>query len=566
MFDSQINLGKSGTFNSSSLIGTPYHLTWEIEVVDKQEQHVDPKLRLVPAAELSAEILGTDVNAQDDDEPAENVKDENGDVVMRNNRMTVDDTSRQILSMEDIEEMKKIENPKEIIAKIMAAHTGLDEKTAFSLAKYTLRKRAKYLRRFTVLPLDVEMLVEVWQAKEAGKIMDLRVETLSLLTNWANVHHAGTDRKDEPQPEIGGGRWLVVDDTNGLVLAAVADKMGILYPSVREETEEAGKPESTIKIESTVQPETDIKTEGDSKEENAHGQQNGNEEKPQDQPKNSSLPHLKDLHQTATTNTITLIHPNIQPSISMLKYFGYQSEEPATDHPLYSNLLTITWLQLIDPKSDGTYSEQPEDMTEEELAKMKSNRRGAYHRKRRRWQRVKRVVDVTRAGGFDGLVVASHMEPAGVLKHLVPLVKGGGQVAVYSPTVEPLTELQDLYSRDRRSAYLGLVHDRMERDEDIDFEHEDFPVNPTLLLHSSILTARAIDWQVLPERTHPLMTMKGGSEGYVFTATRVLPAQTQVSARGRYSKKRKVEDSAVEGASKRAKSIESDDGEVYTPV
>ena len=36
------------------------------------------------------------------------------------------------------------------------------------------------------------------------------------------------------------------------------------------------------------------------------------------------------------------------------------------------------------------------------------------------------------------------------------------------------------------------------------------------------------------------MTSKGGAEGYLFTATRVLPAEGKVEARGRFSKKRKV--------------------------
>jgi len=37
------------------------------------------------------------------------------------------------------------------------------------------------------------------------------------------------------------------------------------------------------------------------------------------------------------------------------------------------------------------------------------------------------------------------------------------------------------------------------------------------------------------------MTGRGGSEGYLFTATRVLPAEGNVQARGRFAKKRKVE-------------------------
>jgi tRNA (adenine-N(1)-)-methyltransferase non-catalytic subunit len=132
------------------------------------------------------------------------------------------------------------------------------------------------------------------------------------------------------------------------------------------------------------------------------------------------------------------------------------------------------------------------------------------------------------------------MKPEGVLKHLVPLVRGGGQVVVYSPTVEPLTELMDLYSRERKGSYLKVAHEQDELP-DLGKLEEDFPVNPTLLLNPMLQTARAVEWQVLPGRTHPLMTSRGGAEGYLFTATTVIPAERPVTGRGNFAKKRKLE-------------------------
>ncbi|KAK5028004.1 tRNA (adenine(58)-N(1))-methyltransferase non-catalytic subunit trm6, partial [Cryomyces antarcticus] len=114
---------------------------------------------------------------------------ENGDVLGKSNRLTVDDAARQTLSYGEIEQLKKAKTGtgKEIIAKIMAAHVNLDEKTAFSLAKYTLRKAKKFLRRFTVLPLDVSMLTQYMLSdKESSKVMDLREEMLGLIGCWAN--------------------------------------------------------------------------------------------------------------------------------------------------------------------------------------------------------------------------------------------------------------------------------------------------------------------------------------------------------------------------------------------
>ena len=111
---------------------------------------------------------------------------------------------------------------------------------------------------------------------------------------------------------------------------------------------------------------------------------------------------------------------------------------------------------------------------------------------------------------------------------------------MYSPTIEPLIQVIDLYSKERRAAYISHIS----KDELPDAE--DFPVDPRLLLAPSIQTSRLRDWQVLPGRTHPLMTSRGGAEGYVLTARKVVPLAGGVDARGNFnSKKRKVMDTDV---------------------
>ena len=126
---------------------------------------------------------------------------------------------------------------------------------------------------------------------------------------------------------------------------------------------------------------------------------------------------------------------------------------------------------------------------------------------------------------------------------------------MYSPNVEPLTQLMDAYSSARKAAFMAAIataefaaeatDDLPETAETIArrilADKDDFPVDPRLLLAPSLQTARAREWQVLPGRTHPLMTMKGGAEGYVFSATRVVPVEGRVEARGRFLKKRKID-------------------------
>ena len=76
--------------------------------------------------------------------------------------------------------------------------------------------------------------------------------------------------------------------------------------------------------------------------------------------------------------------------------------------------------------------------------------------------------------------------------------------------------------------------------EGFSYDEDDYPVDPRLLLGCSLVTSRARQWQVLPGRTHPMMTSRGGGEGYIFTARRVLPVEGKVEARGKFTKKRKI--------------------------
>ena len=518
-------MGKFGLFPANALLGRPYYLTFEL--VDSK---MPTELRIVPAAELHADALiaesplstepaGEPV-AEDDDGGAE-IEAVAVDSLMRDNRLTIDDPARQALTMADIEALKRADSGstgKDIIARLLASHQALDEKTEFALAKYTLRKSRKYLKHLTLLPLDVGLLTAYLAEKDPYKILELRDEILGMIVCWANVHCAAADRifrTDDGRCQIGGGRWLVLDDTGGLVVAALAEKMGILYP---RESEDSG-------------------------EDDAHHQPTG--------PAPRRASPLQPLAMSAKTNTLTVVHSNTQPNLSLLKYFSFDATLPNStpNHPLHTHLKSLSWLSLLQPESDPCYSEPPVQ-SPGELAAQKSSKRSAYWKKRRRWERTKRIVDETRGGGFDGLVVAGFMEPVSVMRALVPLMRGGGQVVVYSPHVEPLVELCDLYSKERRAAFLeskqhahgpiSLDSEKLHEAAHAASDSADlFPLDPMLLLSPALHTTRAEQWQIHPGRTHSVMVSPGGAEGYLFTATRVVPAEGRVEGRG-LRKRRKV--------------------------
>lgn len=449
-----------------------------------------------------------------------------GEMSMRSNRETIDDPARQALSMDQIEALKKEGTGagKDLVTKILLSHSALDQKTAYSLAKYTLRKTRKYLRRFTVLPLDVPTLTNwIISEREPAKVMELREEMLALIGSWANVHYTCDHElvaRDAAFEHNGSGRWLVVDETGGLVVASLAEKMGVLYPHEEEEEEEReGEKEDKITNTMSMKEQTNSDSESVQIITEPHV--------------DTSSPRHAVKAMSARSNSLTLVHANAQPNTSLLSYFLFNSSNPSPKHPLYRHLRTLSWLQLLSPEEDVGYAE-PEPVSKEILTTWKSGKRATYFRKRRRWQRTKSVVDETRAGGFDGLVVASAMNPITILRHTVPLLRGAAQVVVYSPTIEPLVELADCYSTARRAAFVA------NRPDPSDLPNEDFPLDPTLLLAPTVHTARVRPWQVLPGRTHPLMTGRGGAEGYLFTATRVLPAEGKVEARGKF-KRRKLD-------------------------
>ncbi|KIW45889.1 uncharacterized protein PV06_01596 [Exophiala oligosperma] len=514
-----INLGKYGSFHANQIIGRPYHLTFEI--LDRSETTKDGRqLRIVPAAELHAVALVEQAEIEDGSTPTPGDETPAQGTTPKSNVNTHDDPTNQKLTMAEIEALKQSDmgSGKELIEKIMQSHSTLDQKTAFSLAKYTLRKHKKFMKRFCVLPLDVSRMVDWMMAdRDFARVLEMRNEAVGLVGCWANVHASGQEEDFLPEGQP-SSRYLVVDDTGGMVVAAMAERMGILHQT------NYGGVEVSDADDNDGDDDDDVDRKPD------------REQQTQTQ---TTLPHKPRKQQyrldamSATSNHITVVHANQQPNLALLRYFNFDSNNPTNSHPLYTNLKTLSWLQLIDPESDITYQE-PEVVAAEDLAKAKSNKRSAYYRKRRRWQRVKTVIDDTRQGGFNGLIVASHTDPTSILRHLVPLLGGGAQVVVYSQAIEPLVKLADSYSTARRAAYQQLPEDQRQ------IPSDDYPVDPSLLLAPMVQTARVKHWQVLPGRTHPLMTSRGGAEGYIFTATRVLPAQGRVEARGRPPRGKKV--------------------------
>ncbi|KAF3918835.1 hypothetical protein ABW20_dc0101194 [Dactylellina cionopaga] len=641
--DSIIGLGKFGSFPANSLLGRPYYLTWNI--LDGENFGLEP----VSIAELNSEKLAThtaDAPANSSQKPAQKTSDsstasgidspglvladtaigvqvgddgeDDDDIAldagmleqelekeqklwereMKTNRDIRDDQTAQSMTWQEIEKLKKSGGSgsgKEIIARLMQSHAYLDKKTAFSLAKYTKRKTNKYLKRIRVIPADVPNFTSyLITEREPLKMLEIRDEAMGLMMSWADVRW--------------GGRYIVVDDTGGLVVAAVAERMGLLAG------EDARAPKKVSNARKRKRG--DIHEEKEEEKEEVEAPQEGNGEAQAETAAELNAPHPTDDHpwtskmkqksgyeqtEVPKSNTITVLHTQDQPNLSLLRPFNFDTTNiiNTTTHPLSSNLLSLSFLQLLSPESDTTL-ERPTPISDAILRTMKSVKRSNYHRKCRRQERVLNIIESSRRGGFDGAIIATGMELSGIINTVAPLLKGSAQLVIYSPSVEPLSEVVDWCSTLRRTEYMRLKKEAEAEAEaegfsntsdnknnyhtldpentnpDIDqptletlkslprlplhTSDEYFPINPTNLLAPTIHTSRVRTFQALPGRTHPLMTSRGGSEGYVLHATKVFPIlEGKVEARGKYGARRKGGSSGVTGNGDTGKNGKSDE-------
>lgn len=195
--DGVINMGKFGSFNVADVLGFPYGQAFEIA----SEQNIIP----IPSLEDGI----TDLAELDSDELI------NGS--SKDNRLLIDEDNVQKLTVEEIEAMKNKTGgnavARELIQSMIKNHGSFDKKTAYSQEKYLDRKHKKFLRRFSIDYLSSnEMLEYVYYEKEPYRIMNLSVEMLGLMMSMGNV--------------MPGGNYLVVDETGGLIVYAMLERMG----------------------------------------------------------------------------------------------------------------------------------------------------------------------------------------------------------------------------------------------------------------------------------------------------------------------------------------------------
>lgn len=209
-----INLGKFGLFAVDGILGFPFGQSFEI-IQDLKVRPIKAITDHLADTEEAVDIVDADLA----DPSVQLTKDQMTRLFpnsAESNQNIIDIGSKiQKLLHEEISELKKSGATsnigQQIIEQMIASHDGFDKKTLFSQQKYLKRKQQKFLRRFTVEYLGSSQLLQYYIEKDIHRVLDLSEETLGMMMSYANVRP--------------GGRYLVSDETGGVLIYAMLERM-----------------------------------------------------------------------------------------------------------------------------------------------------------------------------------------------------------------------------------------------------------------------------------------------------------------------------------------------------
>ncbi|ODN83027.1 hypothetical protein L202_01253 [Cryptococcus amylolentus CBS 6039] len=233
-----VQLGKYGSFPATELIGLHYDITYEIIPGSGSKAGtpaVDEPVAEEPAAAEGSEKKkgkkekkkvwkGKEVVVPRSNPGWSNIlrpmkparlADVIVDDVAETNELIEDlpEDSKGMLTQEEILELRAQGlTGDQIIEAQQARHESFKLKTDFSKEKWRRRKEKKFYQTICPLAPTIPNLLYHYTSRSANTILYLRDDTLAQMLTMANIRP--------------GGRYIVVDDTGGLVTAAILERMG----------------------------------------------------------------------------------------------------------------------------------------------------------------------------------------------------------------------------------------------------------------------------------------------------------------------------------------------------
>lgn len=148
------------------------------------------------------------IEAAADEETGEVLAQISHDIDQPTNQTIFDSNTSQRLSQAEIHELR--DSGKCVVTELIQNSASFDQKNSFSKVKYIQRKQKKFSRWIRVLDVNSRTLSNHMIEREPSKILDLRLDTLGQVLNLANVQF--------------GGKYLLMDDTKGLLMGAVIER------------------------------------------------------------------------------------------------------------------------------------------------------------------------------------------------------------------------------------------------------------------------------------------------------------------------------------------------------
>lgn len=361
--DSTINLGRD-TVNLKGIEGCPYFSIFKlIPKTNKRNR------------EYTVELAGEAVSLKDEID----IK-----VSGNDNRNIIDDGSSQKLTAADIDTLKSDSyKASDIVETLISNSRTFHNKTEFSQDKYLKKKEKKYFEYFQVLKPNLRIISEVMYKLEAGKIQNLRIDTLSQIITYTNIHSEGN-------------HLLYDSGSNGLMAAALLSAIG-------------GQTNGKLVH---LHP-------GNMSQKQALIAMNFPEEQMSRCLSVNVYSVLRQYYQGCDTNNI-----NTEEALNTDENLFKRKREDETEN-------TAKRLKL-EASQDTTYNDSSE--TTQGLDKPKEN-------KKPRWHFDNIAASEILHGKMDSLVIACKEDPQNIFNELVSFVKPSRPFVIYYSVAEPLQQL-----------------------------------------------------------------------------------------------------------------------------
>lgn len=378
------------------------------------------------------------------------------------NRDIKDDGKSQTLSTENIHELRDSgTSAQDIVGQLVENSTTFQKKTEFAQEKYLSKKKRKYFDYILLRPTSLRLMIEINNKKDPSKFLGITMDTLSHMITACNIQPGGNYLTYENGCSgIISASILNYLDTTGKVLqihpGPFPQKSSILSLNLSNQKLDCYVSVSTRDI---IEVCKSLKSQNQSSTlcfpTKESGAQNGLEE--------------------VAGNGVSAGDSSINKSSDGLN----STESSILDHDLEQLDNKETSLVNSGKCSRPNLKRKNSDM------QIDSSKKSCYELD----STLKTEVENILRNKVDGMIIVCKEHPLSVLKEFIQYVAPSRPIIIYSLYREPLVEL-----------FMELKTSKI-------------PVINIRLTESFMRS-----YQVLPDRTHPLMSMTS-SGGYLLTAT-----------------------------------------------